>query len=70
MFLFKAYIQPTSWLLCMNSIVAEILAGKLINFEEALRRELSRVKYNKLKVENKISEAVKTYEAFLEKGKE
>ncbi|KAI9035010.1 uncharacterized protein KD926_004824 [Aspergillus affinis] len=70
-FYLEAHAQPTSWLLCVNGIVAEIPAGKLVSFGEAITRELSRVNYDKSKVEDKTNETARTYEeASLEKGKE
>jgi hypothetical protein len=51
----------------VNGVVAEIPAGKLVNFEEALSRGLSRMKCDKSKVEYKANECARSCEAIFEK---
>jgi hypothetical protein len=47
--------------------MVEILVGKLVSFKEVLSTWLSRIKYNKLKVEYKVNKAIRTYEATFNK---
>jgi hypothetical protein len=66
-FYLEANARPTSWLFNVNGVVAEIPAGKLVSFEEALSRGLSRMKCDESKVEHKANEAARTCEAIFEK---
>jgi hypothetical protein len=66
-FYLEVNIRPTSWLFNMNSFMAEIPVGKLVSFKEVLIIGLSRIKYNKLKVEYKANKAARTCEAIFKK---
>jgi hypothetical protein len=66
-FYLEANVRPTSWLFNVNGFVAEIPAGKLVSFEEALSTWLSRMKCDESKAEPKANEAARTCEAIFEK---